>query len=117
MSLRLVPAIAESQFRFPTESFYDTLRPPIASSLMMIDGLTQAEAKCRAADVVTALKNVFKEIAIEVNPQDHQVVLECRICALAARLTATAPAMHPKTPIAATEEETLKIDDDSQHSL
>jgi len=100
----------EPAFRFPTEAFYEGLRQ---SSLAVLSAfkedpcsgfgshrtsLTSQKSNATSATnpseppppspdlLVLIVKTIFEEIALEVNPQDHENVLALRIQTLAGRL-------------------------------
>mmetsp|Transcript_141261 Transcript_141261/g.451483 ORF Transcript_141261/g.451483 Transcript_141261/m.451483 type:complete len:182 (+) Transcript_141261:227-772(+) len=71
-----IPVIAESAFRFPTEAFYSTLRSAAVAG----------SSGDRADELVSVVEMLFRHIAIEVNPQDHEAFLNLRIQVLAQRM-------------------------------
>lgn len=71
-----IPVIAESAFRFPTEAFYSTLHSAAVAG----------SSGDRADELVSVVEMLFRHIAIEVNPQDHEVFLNLRIQVLAQRM-------------------------------
>mmetsp|Transcript_116309 Transcript_116309/g.374829 ORF Transcript_116309/g.374829 Transcript_116309/m.374829 type:complete len:627 (-) Transcript_116309:44-1924(-) len=90
----LIPIVSESTFRFPSLVFYTELREVItkATGGLQIGGVLKVEI------LVGVVQGLFKEIAIEVNPQDQELVLRIRIQALASHLVAASRAHQQQPP-------------------
>lgn len=80
----VMPVVSDVSYRFPTQAFYDTLRADGASILLAIGN------PCSVGDLIWIVEAIFMEIAVEVNPQDSENMLQLRAGDLAKRLTSRA---------------------------
>jgi len=81
-----LPVVSEPSFRFPTSAFYKTLRDAVWQSESSVGAAASSSSIGGSSEIVRIVIEIFKEIAIEVNPQDHENVLGLRIGILASRL-------------------------------
>ena len=85
--VRFIPVVAEENFHFPTEAFYEDVRR-MAPSMLQSQKL-QTRREFTAEDLVTAIDAMFREIAIDVVLQDAEVIIALRVAAIAGRLHET----------------------------
>ena len=72
--VHFIPVVAEGNFHFPTDAFYEEVRN---------------RAECSAQDLVTAIETIFQEIAIDVVLQEAEDVTAVHVAAIAGRLRET----------------------------
>lgn len=107
----VLPVVSESSYRFPTRAFYDDLRAESASMLGSIGN------PCQAEDLVHIVQKLFLEIAVEVNPQDSETVLQVRAHAVANRLTNQRIKVARIPPAVSTPDSSSKINDGGEDSF
>ena len=73
-----MPVVCEAAFRFPTPHFFTTLR----DAAQHIHG----QSVVAADSYVDIVKNLFLEIALEINLQESETVLNMRVKILVERL-------------------------------
>merc|ERR550534_1134363 len=83
--MAVLPVVSEPSFRFPTK---DTLFQIAAGVEPVLAG---ANITCTGAAFAGIIAEVFKEIAVEVNPQDSETILFTRIRSVHARLGKVKP--------------------------
>ena len=86
--VHFVPVVAEENFHFPTETFYEEVReraPIVLKS--QNDRYTQEDLI--KENLVTAIENIFLEIAIDVALQDSEDIIAVRIGVIAGRVLQT----------------------------
>merc|ERR1712032_1364880 len=91
---RFVPIIAEDAFRFPTATMLEEIRAGLATKLKPY-GVQESPD-----EIVNAINNVFKEIAIVFSPQDYssnEALLEVKAVAIGQRLNSTSLQKLAKT--------------------
>ena len=86
--VRFIPVVAEENFRFPTETFYEDVRE-WAPSLLKAQMHRHTQEQRTAEDLVTAIETIFREIAIHVVLQDSEDIIAVRVLAVAGRLQET----------------------------
>lgn len=78
--LGVLPVVAEASFRFPSKEFLVSLAKQTNDVLHHMGSEYKGVAFARIVD------NIFKEIAVEVNPQDAEAALQVRAQAVYTRL-------------------------------
>jgi len=78
--IAVLPVVSEATFRFPTPQYLTEIAATAE------EFLKQAEAEYTGAQFARVVNRIFKEIAVELNPQDAELALKMRSQAIHNRL-------------------------------
>ena len=85
MGVHFIPVVAEENFHFPTETFYEEVRERAPIVLKSQNDRYTQEDRIKE-NMVTAIENIFLEIAIDVALQDSEDIIAVRVTVIAGRL-------------------------------
>jgi len=85
MGVHFIPVVAEENFHFPTETFYEEVRERAPIVLKSQNDRYTQEDRTKE-NLVTAIENIFLEIAIDVALQDSEDIIAVRIGVIAGRV-------------------------------
>ena len=88
MGVHFIPVVAEENFHFPTETFYEEVRERAPIVLESQNHRCTQEDRTKE-NLVMAIENIFLEIAIDVALQDSEHIIAVRVGVIAGRLLET----------------------------